>query len=313
MTMRILALIFLLFTVADSAEAADEIRIGFPSVGTLISGQVGTVLQNTDILQKHGFKGTIRPLALGKELKTALVSERLDIILTSEANFLVLAGQGFECQAIASLGSGGKMGLVVKKDSSVKKVADLKGKKIGTLFGTSLHRPALQWVKEAGLDPLQDVSIVNIPEIGAMRASLFTGDLDAIVDLDPHLYENIRKGKLTLLQEDSIELVAVASAKYLKQNPGAIPRIRKALAEASFYLASNKEKVNGWYAKLNNYDLKMIDAASRANRNYLASSLANTNVAVSGELRKKLDLLGSFLVEQKLIKNRPDLSQTIAP
>jgi ABC-type nitrate/sulfonate/bicarbonate transport system substrate-binding protein len=115
------------------------------------------------------------------------------------------------------------------------------------------------------------------------------------------------------LKDDSIELVAVASAKYLEKHPQALPHLRQALKEASFYMAENKEKVNGWYHKLNGYDLKMVDAASRANHNYMATSLEKIEISISPALRKKLEALGKFLADQKLIKEAPDLARTLSP
>lgn len=115
-------------------ETKMNIRIAYPALGTVISGQVGTVLQNTDTLTKNGLSADITPMNTGKEMKLALVGNQVDVILTSESNFVVLLGQGFKCYAIASLGSDGKMGLVVNEDSGIKNLSDLKNKKNRNTF-----------------------------------------------------------------------------------------------------------------------------------------------------------------------------------
>lgn len=303
-------LLFLVIFVTKSALASaapdtqHKLRFAYPSAGTLISLQVGNVLQKTDILKKHGIEAEITPMALGKELKTAMASEKVDIIFTSESNFVVLVGQGFDCRAFASLGSGGDMALVVNAASPVKKISDLKGKKIGTVFGTSLHQPAVEWAKQAGLTPGKDVTIVNMNSVGAMQTALEQNELDAIISLDPFLTDAQNNKRVRVLAKTNIDLIVLVSAKYLQEHPQAVKAFQSAMREAAFYFATHKEEVNKWAADMNKTAPDILDQASRKNKNYSAKSAKAVDLKISSGFKQKLQRLADFLYEEKLIQNK---------
>ena len=148
------------FTLAGGEIGATPLKLAYPAEGTILSAQVGLVLAKTDLLKRHGFEAQVTGMGTGRELKTAMVSGRADVIFTSQTNFVVLLGNGFEAYALGSLGSAGHLALVVPKDSAVRSLADLKGGQIATIYGTSLHQPALEWVREAGLQ--QDVRVMDL-------------------------------------------------------------------------------------------------------------------------------------------------------
>src|SRR5690606_28259218 len=102
------------------------LRLAYPASGTIISAQVGQVLEKTDILKKHGFEATVTAMGTGREMKTAITADQLDVIMTSESNFVVLRGQGFDGVAFSSLGSAGRVGLMTGVNSGINSIADLK-------------------------------------------------------------------------------------------------------------------------------------------------------------------------------------------
>lgn len=75
--------------------------------------------------------------------------------------------------------------LVVRGDSTIASVADLKGKKIAATRGTDPFFFLLRSLKEAGLSQ-NDVEIVNLQHADG-RAALIRGDVDAWAGLDPHM------------------------------------------------------------------------------------------------------------------------------
>src|SRR6185369_9170981 len=101
--LSVVAGIFCLAAVVMAAEAPTRVRIAYPQAGTNISAQVGLVLENTDVLRKNGFAPELFAMSNGRDMKLALVSDKVDIIMTSEANFVVLLAEGFEAYGIASL------------------------------------------------------------------------------------------------------------------------------------------------------------------------------------------------------------------
>ena len=75
-------------------------------------------------------------------------------------------------------------GLIVKKGSTIKTFADLKGKKLG-------HIPGIQWrtisrhmVRSAGLDPQTDVTLLDLA-VGMQMPAVVGGSVDATLSLEP--------------------------------------------------------------------------------------------------------------------------------
>ena len=75
-------------------------------------------------------------------------------------------------------------GLIVKKGSTIKTFADLKGKKLG-------HIPGIQWrtisrhmVRSAGLDPTTDVTLLDLA-VGMQMPAVVGGSVDATLSLEP--------------------------------------------------------------------------------------------------------------------------------
>lgn len=294
-----------------TAEELVPIRIAYPSAGTLISGQIGLILQRSDLLEKNGLEAEIFPMSTGREMKSALVAGQVDVILTSESNFIVLLGTGFPCYGIASLGSDGRMGLVVQADSGIQSIGELKGKKIGTIFGTSVHKPAIEWARQGGLTPGEDVEIVSMGGGGPLRAAFASQDLDAIIDWDPHLTDGVRSGKYTKLAETDLDLIVVMSADYADSNPEWVHHFSQALKDASFYLSQNKEEVNGWYSEVAALDAELIDEVSRYNQNYLAEKPEDIDISISEQFAAKLAEIADFLYEEELIETNPSVADHI--
>lgn len=294
-----------------TSNVTASIRIAYPSLGTVISGEIGGILRKTEILKNNSFNATITPMNTGKEMKMALVGNKVDVILTSESNFVVLLGQGFPCYAVASLGSDGKMGLVVNPDSDIKTLADLKNKKVGTLFGTSVHRPAVEWVKEGGLTPGKDVEVLNFGGAEALGTALTSKQVDAIVTWDPYLLDGINKKIYREIANADLDLVVVVSKDYFDKHPEAIVRLKLSLKEAAYYLSQNKTQANNWYSELSKLDVKLIDESSKSNRNYNANALADIDISISPSLIEKFVHQADFLFAEKLIQQKPEIGPYI--
>lgn len=306
---RLLVILLCIFSFSAFA-AGEKLRLAYPAEGTILSAQVGLVFEKTDILKKHGFTNA-RAVAMGtgRELKTALVSGQADVIMTSETNFVILLGNGFDCFAIHSLGSAGRMALVVPPDSKIKTLADLKGAKIATIFGTSIHQPAQEWIAEAGLS--DDVQILDMASQGAMRAAFKTGAVQAIMTWDPFLAQGLNSSEYRILKQRDFDLITVASPAF-QGNKDAVARLNAATKEALLYVAQNKTKVNGWFSQMAKLDIKTIDDASRLNQNYQAKSLADVNLNISPQFRDQMNRQARFLFAQKSLTRLPELGKFLA-
>lgn len=301
-----LAIFGLLSCQKEQKSELIPLRLAYPASGTIITAQVGQVLEKTDILKKHGFAATITAMGTGREMKTALTAGQLDVSMTSESNFIVLRGQGFDAIAFSSLGSAGRVGLMTSIKSGIESISDLKGKKIATIYGTSLHRPAVIWAKEAG-----GAEVMNIPKTGTIRSSIETGAIAAGTSLDPYIEGDLKAGTMKLLAEAEFDLINVMSRSYLEQYPGVITKLNEALKEATYYMASHQDEVNGWFAEISKLDIETIHVSSLHNKNYQAKTLDEVDLSISTEYVSKLEELSTFLKENDLIQSEVDVKANV--
>lgn len=279
-----------------------KINIAFPALGTTYNGQIGTILQNNpEILKNNKFDAKVTPYGTGREMKVALIAGKEDVMISSESVFLIMVGQGFDAYAISSLGAEGKMALVVNSKSKVKDVKDLKGKKVATMFGTSPHKPAVQWLKDAGLTPGKDVELVNLPNAETLRVALETNQIDAAVLWDPYVTDGTDKGIHKVVVDTDLDLVTVMSKSFADQNPQAIANFNQSLKDAALYLINHKDEMATAYSATTKLDTSLIKKVSLLNKNYNATNINGVDISVTPTLLEKLQGNETFLFQEKLI------------
>ncbi len=134
--------------------------------------------------------------------------------------------------------------IVVRTDRGIRTASDLKGKMIGTTYGTSAH-----FFLDAYLTSMKvqhkDVKLIDIPQKDLPNA-LKHGEVDAIAAFEPYAYEamrdlpgrTIRLPKADLLRE-TFDLVAMKD--FTKNHPETIKKVLRAIDRASTYIQQNKE------------------------------------------------------------------------
>jgi NitT/TauT family transport system substrate-binding protein len=94
--------------------------------------------------------------------------------------------------------------------SSIKTAQDLKGKKLGiSRFGSSSDSATRAALKQLGLDPEKDVTLVQVGSLAARTAALLSGALDGAVDALPDTLNLEAHGFHPLLDLAAQELPAV--------------------------------------------------------------------------------------------------------
>src|SRR5476649_3084453 len=123
--------------------------------------------------------------------------------------------------------------LVVRKDSPLKTVADLKGKKIAATKGTDPYLFTLRALEQAGLKK-DDVELLHLQHPDG-RIALEKGDVDAWAGLDPHMAASeIQAGSRLLYRNNNFNSFGVISATetYAKEHPKAIETVLAAYEKA---------------------------------------------------------------------------------
>ena len=209
MSIRCIALAIALTLGVTSAQARD-LMLGI-SEGT--SG--GT--DHARVVQKYGGLAEAIGKAIKADVKVVFVREfaqledgmkssRLDLVLARPSDYPARGLRDYGYRYVASVKPEGQCLIVVPKDSPIRQLADLKGKKIGvTAPGSSTAMMASYVLAKAGLKA-SDVSFIGVGASSGAIAAVKSGQVDAIANLDP---------VITMLQRDNL-IKVVADTRTLK-------------------------------------------------------------------------------------------------
>ncbi|HEY9852931.1 MAG TPA: ABC transporter substrate-binding protein [Leptolyngbyaceae cyanobacterium] len=168
-------------------------------------------------------------------------------------------GNGVKTIFIATLGyspNGAGNAVLVPKDSPYKTLADLRGKTISAPFGSTGHGMLLKALRDAGLDPQKDVTLVNqSPEVGG--TNLQKGQIDAHANFVPYGELFPFRGFARKILDGAQAGIptfhgVVVRSDFAKENPEIVVAYLKAVLEANNLfreqpevMASNIQKWSG--------------------------------------------------------------------
>jgi sulfonate transport system substrate-binding protein len=229
----LVALVACLFAITTRLDAKTvEIRMAYGGVPGVISP---VLFQKPEILKHYGKSYTLKPtyIAATSTAMQGLASGDFDLsYLSFTALASAIANGGLDLKVISDITQWGGHGyegpqLVVKADSGINSIKDLKGKVLAlTGKGTGFHYALLAQLKQAGLKP-SDYTIVEVGR-AALDSALREGRADLVVSSPPFLGEMERKGGVKRLGnlEEAMgtvqSLVMVGNSSFLTANADAV-------------------------------------------------------------------------------------------
>ena len=206
-----------------------KVRLAYGIIPGVISP---LVFLKPDILKHYGKTYTVESTYI-RATSIALQGMASGDVDLSYLSFTALASAimngGLDLKVIADISSWSSQGyqgpeMVVKADSGINSVKDLKGKILAvTAKGTGFHYALLANLKKAGLQP-SDYTVVEVG-IAAMDAALREDRVQLITTAAPFLFLSEKKGGVKRLfkPEDAMgdvqSLVLVGRTEFLKKNP----------------------------------------------------------------------------------------------
>lgn len=139
------------------------------------------------------------------------------------------------------------VGLMVKKDSGITSIEELKGKKVAALEGGNHHYSTILALESVGLT-VDDVEWVY-PEDAAQGRALFeTGEIDALASYDPFFASAEVEMDVITLADGQIDgypnrTFYFASEQFAEKNPELIDFILEAIDQSDQWANENKEEV----------------------------------------------------------------------
>lgn len=197
---------------------------------------------------KFGLKVNFTEFQETPAITEAFGSKRIDFVVLAEVPALIVKASNIDVRT-TSVSSVIPFTVLVAPDSSVQKIADLKGKKIAVLIGTGTNYGLLKALTDAGLTT-SDVELLNLGPADA-KAAFEQGHVDAWAVWPPfvELEETTGKGRVVQGTEGvKIYSIAVGRGDLIDAHPEFLTAYESVLDRARAWVAANKveaQKITG--------------------------------------------------------------------
>jgi ABC-type nitrate/sulfonate/bicarbonate transport system substrate-binding protein len=241
-TISVVWFLALLLVSALPSWAQMKVRVNWSAMA---GGQSGFWVAHEDgIFKKNGLDVELLHIpSSSRAIQTMLAGEiaisYLDPRNTIEANF-----RGASVALLAGVTNRFTFSLMARPE--IKRVGDLKGKKIGvTRIGSSTHTASLYALSQAGLKP-SDYQILPLFEVPNILTALMAGQIDAGLISPPTTFRGRKAGltELVNLGREGPEFASVAIGSprsYIKANEETVRRVVRSYVEAIYRFKTSKE------------------------------------------------------------------------
>ena len=232
-------------TGATAAEAPPkEFRIGYQKIGLIVvARQQGTIEKR---LAAQGTKVQWVEFQAGPPLLEALNAGSIDFGYTGDAPPIFSQAAGGNLVYVsAAAPSGDGEAILVKEDSPIHSVADLKGRKIAVGRGTSAHNLLVAALEKAGLG-FSDITPAYLTPADA--GSAFANDsVDAWAIWDPYFAVAQARNRTRILATSGgtldVSAYFLANRTFADRYPGVVASTLSALAESAAWADKHRDEV----------------------------------------------------------------------
>jgi sulfonate transport system substrate-binding protein len=233
-----------------------------------------------------------------------LNSKSIDFGSTAGAAALIGKANGNPIKSIYVYSRPEWTALVVRKDSPITKVEDLKGKKVAVTRGTDPHIFLLRALHEAGLTE-KDIEMVVLQHPDG-RIALEKGDVDAWAGLDPMMAQTeIQSGSRLFYRNVNFNSYGVLNVReeFARQYPAYVERVLADYEKARLWAIQNPEE----FRKLFAGDAKLDDSV-------VTKVLGRTDLSgsvIGDNQRQVIIASGDVLKQNNVINGSTDVSATV--
>jgi len=285
----------LLFSIVGCTVNEKPLRIGtWKTAQTIQPFFYENYLNNKEI--------EVLPFTNPGDMKMALLSSSLDICGSTLVTAITARAKGEPIVVLAGL-SNGCSALVIKKDSGIREIKNLKGKKIAYVPGTMHHLLLLEVLGKAGLSPEKDVELIRV-DFFDMGQALKRGDIDAFYSGEPYPSMAVIEGYGEILlypNEETgfgtINSVMITTKERIEEKPELIKNLVYAHYMSTIRLNNDNE---AWVNKSLEFGVE---------RDVLKLSMENINLFwdIDKDYIKRVEKLSLRMKEQGMIEEVPDI------
>jgi NitT/TauT family transport system substrate-binding protein len=242
------AFAFGLSVAANTASAqVQTVRVGWCAKTVSSAAAPFAIATKLGWFEKDGIKVDLVPLPGSTDCVKLVATKELQASLPSVEPLAIIRPQGVKAKFFYTAYQANIYGIAVPADSPIKSIADLKGKKIGvTSMASAGVIVARALVKQAGMNPDSDVSIIVAGEAAQTAALVNSKQVDALSQFDTQYALTSNAGaKLRLLDHPEIKKFPsngfVALEDYLKNNRKEAVALARGYAKGTVFAIANPE------------------------------------------------------------------------
>jgi sulfonate transport system substrate-binding protein len=232
--------------VAARAESSSvsELRIGYQKSGVLLVAKQQNLLERR--FASRGISVTWAEFPFGPPLLEALSAGSLDYGATGDAPPIFAQAAHAKLLYAATLPARGVgQSIIVPPDSSIKTLADLRGKKVGVARASSAHNLLIAALEADGIGFNEITPVYLAPADAA--AAYAHGSIDAWSIWDPYyaIAELSKTGARDLPIKDAARVqnsYFLSGRGFTEQHPDIVAGINEELAKASAWLDSHRDQ-----------------------------------------------------------------------
>jgi NitT/TauT family transport system substrate-binding protein len=232
----LLSLVLCVFTPgrAVHGQTLDKVRLG--NSGTGINNYLLDIGRRSGIFRKNGLDVEPVYVSSGSLLNQALIGGTFDMIMSqgSEAMLAKLRGADVRITAVVA----NRFNHVYLTAPSITSIKQLKGKRVAvSRFGSGSHFQTNLALKDGGLDPDKDVTILQIGNSSARMAAILGGAVDGTIMAGDFVPKARKEGLNILidLADTKIEYPFLSihmMGTYIDQNLKSVKALIKGLSES---------------------------------------------------------------------------------
>jgi ABC-type nitrate/sulfonate/bicarbonate transport system substrate-binding protein len=224
---------------AQAQAKPQKIIIQYPATAS-IGGVLPWIAKEKGFFAKHALDAELIFTTASTAMQ-ALIAGSIDIAGGDVLAPLSAFGGGADVVVVGSFANSTPYIMAAKP--AVKRVADLKGGKIGiqspTGRGTIFTRFVLE---EAGLNPDRDVELLRVGGTGARVAALVSGHIDGAL-VNPGVADQLKKGGLNALNLKGVAFIDAelhVMRRRLEERKSALMGAFRAIKEAAVYMKNER-------------------------------------------------------------------------
>jgi sulfonate transport system substrate-binding protein len=255
------------------------IRIGYQKYGTLNMLKARGDLEKRFAALGYSIQWALFPG--GPQLLEAMNAGSIDLGHTGDAPPIFAQAAGTPMVYVAATSASPESeAILVKADSPIQKIADLKGKKVALNKGSNVHYFLVKALESAGLQ-WKDIQPVYLPPADA-RMAFEKGSVDAWVIWDP-FYAAAQQTSGSRVLTDGKHLVAnreffLASQTFAKQHADLLPVWLEELKKVDEWAKQDPHGVASFLAPELGIDIASLERASKR-RAYDVEPISDTIIA----------------------------------